>query len=119
MMSTNAGPFARRVLLSWNVAVLTSRAGGNWGPVFMLLVLMSISRTGLPARTTFTVTGIGVPVTVCPGLSPLTEIVGAATGLVGSNTLRMIRFAVVVWPAGTTTPWNLLAAMPGLAARIS
>src|SRR2546422_6569430 len=96
MMSTNAGPFARRVLLSENVAVLLSGTDA-WGPVFMLLVLMSISRTGLLA-TTFAVKDL-VPVTVSPGIRLITEIVGAATGLVGSNTLRMIRFAVAVCPA--------------------
>src|SRR2546426_2459121 len=97
MMSTNAGPFARRVLLSENVAVLTSGAE-NWGPVFILLVLISISRMGLLFAVTFTVTGI-VPVTICPGLRLGTEIVGAATGFVGSNTVRMIRFAAFVCPA--------------------
>src|SRR2546428_8251465 len=117
MMSTNAGPFARRVLLNENAAVLLSGMEA-WGPVFMLLVLMSISRTGLLAET-LAVKETVVPETVCPGTSPLTEIVGAATSLVGSKTLRMIRFPVVVCPALTTTPWSLLAAMPGLAATIS
>src|SRR5712691_549919 len=107
MMSTNAGPFARRVLLNENVAVLVSGTD-NWGPVLMLLVLKSISRTGLLAAT-FAVKEVG-PVTGCAGL--ITEIVGAAMGLVGSKTVRMIRLAAVVCPAWTSTPWNLLAAMP-------
>ena len=64
----------------------------------MLLVRTSIRRTGLLTATTLTVKGI-VAFTFCPGASPLTKIVGADTlGLVGSNTLGMIRLAVVVCP---------------------
>jgi hypothetical protein len=59
------------------------------------------------------------PETVCPWPSPLTEMVGAMTGFVGSKTLRMMRLAVVVCPGRTITPWSLLAAMPDFAARIS
>src|SRR5439155_12022333 len=112
MMSTNAGPFASRVLLSENVALMLSVTGG-WGVVFMLLILMSISRTELLAAT-FTVKDL-VPVTTSPGFRLITEIVGAAMGLVGSNTVRMIRFAVAACPP-TTTLWNLLAAIPDLVA---
>src|SRR5437867_4494143 len=115
MMSTNAGPFASRVLLSENVAVVLSVTEA-WGVVFILLVLMSISRTELLADTV--AVNEMVPVTVCPGVSPLTEMVGAAMGLVGSNTLRMMRLAVAACPP-TTTLWNLLAAIPALVAVIS
>ena len=82
----------------------------------MLLVLMSISRTALLAATV--AVKERVPVTVSPGLSPLTVIVGSAMGMVGSKTLRMIRSALAVCPP-TTTLWNLLAAIPDLVAIIS
>src|SRR5438552_7124974 len=115
MMSTNADPFASKVLLTENVAVLLSVTDA-WGVVFMLLVLMSISRTELLAATV--AVKERVPVTVSPGFSPVTVIVGAAMGLVGSKTLRMIRSALAVCPP-TTTLWNLLAAIPDLIAVIS
>src|SRR5438093_12358886 len=115
MMSTNAGPFASRVLLSENVATVLSVTEA-WGVVFLLLVLMSISRTELLADTV--AVNEMVPVTVCPGVRPLTAIVGATMGLVGSKTLRMIRSALAAIPP-TTTLWNLLAAIPDLVAVMS
>src|SRR5437867_10541499 len=115
MMSTNAGPLASSVLLTENVAVVLSSTEA-WGVVFMLLVLMSISRTALLAA--MVAVKERVPVTVSPWLSPLTVIVGAALGLVGSKTLRMMMSALAAIPP-TTTLWNLLAAIPDLVAVIS
>src|SRR2546428_8266875 len=117
MISTNAGPFARRVLLAGllivKFAVLLSGAE-NRGVVFMLLILTSIWRTEVLGSTlTFTVKSLGA-VTASPWLSPTTEIVGGAgIGLVGSKTMRMIRLAGAVCPALTITLWKLLGAIPG------
>src|SRR5207247_4795277 len=107
MMSTNAGPLASSVLLTENVAVVLSSTEA-WGVVFMLLVLMSISRTALLAATV--AVKERVPVTVSPGLSALTVIVGSAMGVVRSKTLRMLRWAGALCPP-TPTLGNLLAAI--------
>src|SRR2546425_12217013 len=111
MISTNAGPFARRVLLAGllivKFAVLLSGAE-NRGVVFMLLILTSIWRTEVLGSTlTFTVKSLGA-VTASPLLSPTTEIVGGAEiGLVGSQTLGMRRVAGAGFPASTITASRL------------
>src|SRR2546428_11235499 len=119
MISTNAAPFGSKVVLSVKGAELMS-ATDACGRAFMLLVRRSIRRIGLLAAVTLTVNKT-VPLTVSPWLRPpLIDIVGADTlGLAGSNTLGRMRLAIVVCPARTITPWNLLAALPGLDAVIS
>ena len=117
MISMKAGPFASAPLRRAKFPELLSSRKSS-GSASMCPVRISMRRTGLLAVTS-TVNRMSPPVTSCPSARPVTEIVGTATGFVGSNTSRMMRLELVVCPEVATMLCCLLAAIPSLEAMMS